>query len=151
MRKLTHEEVVERINAKHNGRIKLIGEYKDSITHAKFKCLAKECGHEWFTLPSGIFRGKGCGKCGSKSQAMKITLSQKEVTDRIKRAHGDRVYIIGAYTNSNTHTDFKCGVKECGHVWSAKPNNIFSGRGCPKCGRRSAAIKKKAAKKVRTV
>lgn len=40
---------------------------------------------------------------------------------------------IGRYTKNYTNIDFKCLISTCNHIWSARPNNIFNGYGCPEC------------------
>ena len=40
------------------------------------------------------------------------------------------------YVNSKTKIKFEC--PDCGNVWSAKPDNILIGRGCPECKKANA-------------
>lgn len=56
-----------------------------------------------------------------------MKLTKEIVNERI--AHTG-ITLIGEYTNSCINTAFK---HTCGHEWSAKPNNIIQGKGCPKC------------------
>lgn len=44
------------------------------------------------------------------------------------------IIVLGTYENSKTKINVKCKV--CGHLWSAKPNNLLNGQGCPKCSAR---------------
>jgi|2_EtaG_2_1085320.scaffolds.fasta_scaffold01284_10 hypothetical protein len=44
------------------------------------------------------------------------------------------------YINSQTHLEWEC---QCGHRWSAIPNNIKNGRWCPKCSRLSGDLKRR--------
>lgn len=40
------------------------------------------------------------------------------------------------YIDARTAIKFKCG--DCGHVWDVRPDNIFSGKGCPECKKMKA-------------
>lgn len=42
--------------------------------------------------------------------------------------------IHSEYCGSKVKVDVECNV--CGHIWKAKPNNLLSGYGCPKCSKR---------------
>lgn len=47
----------------------------------------------------------------------------------------DRNFIpLEEYKNSRTNINFQCTVD--GNIWSARPNNILNGKGCPVCARR---------------
>jgi len=42
-----------------------------------------------------------------------------------------QIEILGEYKKTNAPVLCRC--KLCGNEWNCSPNNIFSGRGCPKC------------------
>lgn len=41
------------------------------------------------------------------------------------------ILVIGTYVNSSTKIEFKC--LKCNHIWSAVPNSLVQGHGCPAC------------------
>ena len=47
--------------------------------------------------------------------------------------HSDRLSFIplDQYVNDATKIRIKCNT--CNYIWSVTPNNLFHGRGCPKC------------------
>lgn len=42
------------------------------------------------------------------------------------------IEVVGKYVGANTKIKHRCLID--GYEWDAKPNNILSGKGCPKCG-----------------
>lgn len=46
--------------------------------------------------------------------------------------------MLDEYVRQTVKARFECS---CGNVWAAQPNNVLSGRGCPKCGKMSASKK----------
>jgi hypothetical protein len=115
--RLTKEKILERLL--NEGRnFTLVGEYLGSGIKTTFKCSNN---HEWMTRPNNIFAGKGCPLCAD------LTLSKDIINERLRTRC---IKLIGDYTNMITNTLFKCASD---HIWSARPGNILSGRGCPRC------------------
>lgn len=55
------------------------------------------------------------------------------------------IVMLDDYVRQTVKARFQC---RCGHVWAARPNNVLWGKGCPKCGRLSAAKKKRLPKET---
>ncbi|HFI7982106.1 TPA: zinc-ribbon domain-containing protein [Escherichia coli] len=66
-------------------------------------------------------------------------LTHEEQIAAIAKINPD-VEVLGKITGN--HKKVSCRCKVCGHGWSAKPNNLKHGRGCPKCGRLKQAKSK---------
>lgn len=49
----------------------------------------------------------------------------------ISELYGRNITPIDKYIKDDCKIRFGCDV--CGFIWSAKPNNILNGKGCPKC------------------
>lgn len=47
------------------------------------------------------------------------------------KATNSSILVLGAYVNCSTKIDVKC--LKCNHIWSAVPNSLSRGHGCPKC------------------
>lgn len=64
-------------------------------------------------------------------------------TEDLKRDPGlnPNVEIIGEYVKSNIKIKCKCRV--CSNEWTATPNKLQQGRGCPVCADKAAADKNK--------
>lgn len=119
--KLTHEEFVDRIRD-INSDIKIIGEYIN--VHTKIKCRCKIDRYEWETRPDNLLNGKGCPKCAGMYKTTEEFINElKEVNDNIE--------ILGEYKSSNKKIKVRCKLD--GYEWSATPNNLLRGYGCPKC------------------
>jgi hypothetical protein len=48
--------------------------------------------------------------------------------------------VIGVYTNNKTKIEFQCLVDGCFNKWTARPDNILSGYGCPECAKKKISI-----------
>ena len=118
--KLSRELVNDRLV---NRDVEMIGDYISKDVKSLFKCID---GHTWLASPNNIMRakGRGCPHCVGRAP-----LSKEIVNERLNLA-GNGYTMIGEYVNISTHSIFKCSNR---HTWSAKPNNIMNGRGCPKC------------------
>lgn len=61
--------------------------------------------------------------------------STLHTADTVNRRLSDRnIVLTGQYVNALTKTTFRCAYK---HEWSATPNNVLRGRGCPHCSNRA--------------
>ena len=109
-------------------------EYVGSRTPITHRC--KKCKHEWEIRPNNILNGNGCPKCGKKKQAKAQTKTTEQYRADISRLPIELVE--GAeYTSSTTKTPHRC--KKCKHEWEIRPNNVLTGYGCPKCGKKKQA------------
>ncbi|MCV5094141.1 zinc-ribbon domain-containing protein [Escherichia coli] len=124
MRKLTHDEQVAAI-AKVNHDVEVLGEIVNNRT--KVLCRCKVCNHEWSATPSNIKYGRGCQKCAGN-----MKLSHEEQIAAIAKVNPD-IEVLGEITGDKIKV--LCHCKVCDHEWSAKPRDIKSGRGCPKCAK----------------
>lgn len=86
---------------------------------SKLMCIN---GHVWETRLDGVLSGGGCPQCSPRRP-----LSIEEVNERI----ADRGYVVsGNYVSAGKKVEFECSA---GHSWSAIPDNILRGKGCPSC------------------
>jgi Zn finger protein HypA/HybF involved in hydrogenase expression len=75
--------------------------------------------------------GRGCPVCSD-------TRLSKDIVN--KRLSGKGITLIGDYLGALTKTEFQCN---CGHIWSAIPNNVMSDNNCPKCATKIFADKRR--------
>ena len=62
-------------------------------------------------------------------------LTREIINNRI----ADRgIVMLDEYVRQTVKARFQC---DCGYVWAARPNNVLSGKGCPKCGKLAQAKK----------
>lgn len=70
-RRVTEEEVRERIDNIHDNTIIMLNGYIDTQSRANFQCL--QCGHVWDAKVNNILNGKGCPICKSSKGEQKIS------------------------------------------------------------------------------
>lgn len=117
----THNEFINELS-KQNTMIECIDTYCGADKSIWFKC--KTCNHKWKTQPYNIINNhSGCPKCNKRKTHEQFTSEMYNINPNIN--------IISKYIVSNS--DIQCSCKICGHIWAAKPYNLLSGTGCPKC------------------
>ena len=121
--KLSHEEQIAAI-AKVNPDVEVLGQIVNNRT--KVSCRCKVCSHEWSSKPDSLKRGHGCPKCAGK-----MKLSHEEQIAAIAKVNPN-IEVIGEIVNGKTKVLCRCKV--CDHKWSAAPDPLKRGYGCPKCG-----------------
>ena len=117
-----------------NKQIEIIGQYTGSRSPLLVRCMV--CGHQWEASPTNLLRGKGCPKCASRKNGIKHRISNDEFLARFKEKNpkSNNIELMEPY---KTRTDkIACRCKVCGYTWSAAPNSLLAGSGCPKCGGR---------------
>ena len=75
--------------------------------------------------------GRGCTKCGKERNSKAQVLSEEQVLENFKKAHGDRYkYPNINYKNCKTKIEIHCSKHG---VFFQDPMNHSKGVGCPKC------------------
>lgn len=123
-RKAKTQEELEKILQENFKNIILTSVYTNSKEDFSFKCTS--CGREW---KQKIFNLSGCSNC--KPDKRYETLSHEDYLDRLKSKEIKDIVPIDKYISSRTNIKHQC--LKCNFEWSAKPNNILSGYGCPFC------------------
>lgn len=106
-----------------------------------FECTI--CKNQWKATPNNILRGRGCPTCAIKSGKFRgngvskyiginfIEISKSRFLHLLPIIHDNRITNIDTYINSSTKIRFECTI--CKNQWSATPNSILAGNGCPNC------------------
>ena len=124
-RKKTHEEFIKDFMEKnsHAKDIEILGRYVNNKT--KIKCKCKIDGYEWETKPNSLLSQKqGCPKCAGFNK------TTEEFIQEIEEVNSD-IEILGEYKGCNIKIKVCC--KKDSYIWYARPNDLLSGYGCPKC------------------
>jgi len=95
-------------------------------SHGKLDLLCTICGYEWKATWTDLSQGKGCPCC---SKVMRQTLEQAR--ERLKGISPTITIMSKEYHNARKNLDVRCEI--CGHEWKATWDNLFHGKGCPKC------------------
>lgn len=124
-RRKTHAEFVEQM-AKVNPDIEVLGQYKTTNTKIKVR---HTCDHKWEARPRHLLNGSGCPKCSIEIRSRKKTKTNSQFVEelKVKQPNIEPVEEYqGVYTKIKVrHT--------CGHEWEVVPNDLLSGKSCPKC------------------
>lgn len=126
-RRKTHEEYVIEV-ASVNPNIEVIGKYINSKTKILHRC--KNHNIEWKASPTNILRGMGCYKCGIEKSSTKRSKLHELYIEELRK-NNSSIIVLEKYINARTPILHKCLID--GYEWKAKPDNILSGTGCPKC------------------
>jgi predicted Zn-ribbon and HTH transcriptional regulator len=123
----THDEyIIELFNK--NPTVEVIDQYKGANKPIKHYCKIHNI--EFYIRPSDALRGSGCKKCQLEKirniQVKSHKQYEKELTEM-----NINIEVVGTYETALTPITHKC--LKCGYEWSAIPNNILRGSGCPKC------------------
>jgi len=132
MRKITNEEAIERLSI-NNSNVIILDQYYSSEEKSHFKCLICNC--DWKANARGVINGKnGCPECGKKKarETIKYHISTDDFRNKVKKIFGDKISIIGEYSDVFSKIEVKCNI--CGYNWHTKAINIIRKHGCPKCG-----------------
>ena len=126
MKKLSHEDFLNRLEAIHGNKITVLGEYTGYMNKLLVRC--NDCGREWEARPNHLLAGTGCRICNSKK-------SHEQFIEDVKRVHGNTVTILGEYKNSRSKILVRCN--NCGREWNVNPSLLlYYGHKCRKTIRR---------------
>lgn len=121
----THGEHVRRVQAKHEGRVQVVGTYTHSKTKIEYRCPEHGV---WSAVPSNVEAGRGCTPCRQEARRAE---HDKRHREQVREVHGDRVEVVGRYERALVHLQYCCPDHG---IWSAKPANVIHRKsGCPQC------------------
>lgn len=126
--KLTNTDFLQRLSVK-NPDIEPLEEYKGNKVNIMCRC--KVCGHEWPVRPGNLLSGKGCPACARKRNTAALTKSQEDFLADLAE-NNPNVDALESYQTSTTKMVFRC--RKCQYEWSARPDHVLKGHGCPVCG-----------------
>ena len=126
--KRSHEQYVKEASL-INPNIEVLEKYINNMTPILHRCKIHNI--EWKVAPVSILRGHGCRKCGGEILANIKKKNKEQYIEDLNKINSN-IIILGEYINAHISTLHKCLID--GYEWYAKPNNVLSGTGCPKCG-----------------
>ena len=120
---ITEDEFNKRLS-KINKNIRIL-EYIGYSKRSTFKCNI--CDHIWKTKPSKIIcDNTGCPKCHNC-----VMLNISQIKERVNKINNTITIISTASNGIRSKINVYCNI--CKNTWSAIPNNLFKGKGCPNC------------------
>lgn len=107
----------------------IIGEYKNTNTKIKWKCL--ECNCINFSTPNTLLTGHGCINCRNINTSKRSSKTNEEFIEEVTTATNDYL-VLSEYKSTDNKVKFK--HKTCGYEFYMTPHNFLSnGNRCPKC------------------
>lgn len=128
-KKLTQNGFLKKLAKVHGNKVTTSDRYITALTKISFHCT--NCGHDWKTTPSHVLDGSGCPLCASSKISRALSSTQSQFLYKLSRVHGNLIATQDKYINAKTKMKFYCN--KCGYVWSATPDSILRGQGCPGC------------------
>ena len=123
-RKLTTEEIKEKIKDLTNGEYLLLGDYVNSSTkiQVKHNLCEKEYEVKWGDFQQGV----RCSRCSGLEK-----LNNKEIDKRMYESTNGEYVRLGDYVNTRTNIQVKHIL--CQNKYEVTWNSFQSGSRCPKC------------------
>ena len=130
----THEQFLSEIRDIHPS-IKVIGKYSRAIDRIEVRCM--RCGYSWELKAYSLVQGKGCPHCsaikGTRNNAGATGTKDTETFKKQLNTVDSSIEVIGKYINNKSKIECRCN--RCGNLWSARPDTLLRGHGCPRCMR----------------
>lgn len=123
--KKTQQEFKKEIFNTVGKEYSVIGEYKNY--HSKILIKHNVCGYEYEVRPGHfITTGRRCPKCNGGVRREGYNLNE-----HVYEFSNGEYEVLSEYKNTKTHVLMKHNI--CGTSWEVRPDNFFSGKGCPTC------------------
>jgi very-short-patch-repair endonuclease len=125
-KKLTIDEVIDRLS-KINPRVTILSNiYVNSKTHLDCKC--NSCDYKWKAIWNSLQKGIGCPRCSGKS---------KPNISKIESDLKNRNIKLLSKEYSNIYSEFDCECLNCGYKWKASYTNLIHNKtGCARCSKK---------------
>lgn len=131
----THDEYVSELAIK-NPTLEVVDKFINTQTEIMHHCLIHDI--YWMLRPSHALNGVKCRECQKDILREERAKTKNDYVNDLKTLNPN-IIVIGDYINAHIPILHKCAV--CGCEWYAKPNNILSYKGCPKCAESSGEKK----------
>ncbi len=137
MKKLTHEEFVQRMSAVRPN-IEILGTYTKSSDYIEYRC--KTCNNIWTNKASNLMAGiVNCVVCSGKKKK-----SHEEFIEEFKNnnPHYDNIEVNEKYKSINSKIECRCKI--CGTTWFPTAKSLTKKKtGCPNCRFDTIAMKRR--------
>ena len=124
---ISNDDYIRRLS-QINSSIIPIEPYINNSTKVAVQCAI--CNHIWQPRPADLFVGKGCPNCANKKRGENSRKTDEYFKNEMLTKN-PFIDVLDDYVDDKTKVLVRC--RTCGHEWSAAPNNLLTGRHCPKC------------------
>ncbi len=125
----THEDYVAELK-EVNPNLIVLGTYINARTKILHRCIVHDV--EWEAYPYLTLKGCGCRKCGSDLTTPLKTKTTKQYKEELAQINPN-IEVLEEYQKAYIPILHKCKID--GYTWKAKPQNLLSHTGCPKCNK----------------
>ena len=134
---LERDEIIKRLdyaNKKYNTNY--IFMIPDVYTGVHQKITAKcPSGHQFQISIDNEYHGKGCPTCANQKTAERCRLSPHDALSKLQLVWGNTYDFIDIDNYNSAHEKLSVLCKVANHgIFHASYANLYSGKGCPKCG-----------------
>lgn len=117
-----------------NPNIEVLSLFTKVVDRIDVRC--KKCGMSWSPKAYSLLQGKGCPHCsavkGANNKGRTARKTKQQFIEEL-RIITPTITVIGEYVNNKTKIAVRCNI--CKTEWSAVPNSLLLGHGCPRCAK----------------
>lgn len=118
-----------------NPNIEVLSLFTKVVDRIDVRC--KKCGMSWSPKGYSLLQGKGCSHCSaikgaSNNKGRTARKTQQQFVDELGQID-PTITVIGEYVSNKKKVAVQCNI--CGTEWSAVPNSLLLGHGCPRCAK----------------
>ena len=134
MKRVTHEEFIEKMKQIHGDKFDVVGTYVNNSTKLALRC--NQCGNTIYKQPAKMTsrNPEGCYYCNGKNRWKTTDSFKHEVAER----YGDEYVVLGDYVKARQSILVR--HNDCGYEYFVTPDNLLRGKGCPSCGHRRSKL-----------
>lgn len=145
IKRLSHDEIKQKIKTEHPAISFPDFDYKGSLT--RVNCTCNACGHFWTPTVSNLFQGYDCVKCANIRIHNATRIPQQEIERRIKEIQ-PTIY-IGEFCYENNKMKIPCKCITCEHEWNPTIISLIHHKyGCPRCSGKYSPTPEEAKQKI---
>lgn len=117
-----------------NPNIEVLSLFTKVVDRIDVRC--KKCGMSWSPKAYSLLQGKGCPHCsavkGANNKGRTARKTKQQFIEELRKIT-PTITVIGEYVNNKTIIAVRCNI--CKTEWSAVPNSLLLGHGCPRCAK----------------
>lgn len=117
-----------------NPNIEVLSLFTKVVDRIDVRC--KKCGMSWSPKAYSLLQGKGCPHCsavkGANNKGRTARKTKQQFIEKLRKIT-PTITVIGEYVNNKTKIAVRCNI--CKTEWSAVPNSLLLGHGCPRCAK----------------
>lgn len=132
-KRYTKESFISAIKEINPG-IEVLSPFTKVVDRVDVRCI--KCGLEWSPKAYSLLQGKGCPHCsavkGANNKGRTARKTKQQFIEELRKIT-PTITVIGEYVNNKTKIAVRCNI--CKTEWSAVPNSLLFGHGCPRCAK----------------